>query len=169
MKRVATLALLFAVLAPLTATSANADVLKATGVMTASKGWTVTLSIPKVTMRTGSSMPATLTIVNKTKHSVSVSGCEVDGIFTVGIGNAKVPYAPINGDVACSTRLHVGSNVFHERIYATYMSCGGGQGSPKCDPSIPNLPVGVYGTVVDWPAGIPFIAKPGSLTIWVTK
>ena len=169
MKRLVSMFLLIAVLAPLAAAPATADIAYATGVMTASKGWTVTLSIPKVSMRTGSSMSATLTIVNKTKHSVNVNSCGVDGTFTVGIGNAKVPYAPINGDVACSTRLHVGSNVFHERIYATYMSCGGGQGSPKCDPSIPKLPVGVYHTVVDWPAGIPFIAKPGSLTVWVTK
>ena len=120
-------------------------------------------------MRTGSSMSATLTIVNKTGHSVFVGGCEVDGTFKVGIGNARVPFSPFDGFETCSTKLHVGSNSFHERIYATYMSCGGGPGSPKCGATPPKLPVGVYHTEVDWPLGIPFIAKPGSLTVWVTK
>jgi hypothetical protein len=114
-------------------------------------------------------MPATLTIVNKTGHSVSVSGCAVDGTFEVGIGNAKVSFSPFDGLVACSTRLHVGTNVFHERIYANYQSCGGGSGQPKCGPTPPKLPTGNYRTVVGWPLGVPFIAKPGFLFVTVTK
>ena len=169
MKRLTTMFLLIAFLVPLAASPANADLLRATGVMTASKGWTVTLTIPNVTMRTGTSMPATLTIVNKTGHSVSVSGCAVDGTFEVGIGNAKVPFSPFDGLVACSTRLHVGTNVFHERIYATYQSCGGGKGQPKCALTPPKLPTGVYRTVVGWRLGVPFIAKPGFLFVTVTK
>jgi len=172
MKRLATMFLLAAFLMPFATSQANADplngdVARATGVMTASKGWTVTLTIPGVFMRAGSTMPATLTIVNKTGHSLRVSGCPRTGTFSMGIGNSEAPYSPVDGAVYCSTSLHPGSNVFHGRIKATYMSCPGAS-KMKCGPSLPDLPIGVYHTAVQWPVGAPMIAKPGSLTIWVT-
>jgi len=167
MRRVVIATLLVLIGVPLASQGASADLARVTEVVTSSKGWVVTLSIAKTSLRAGSSMPATVTIVNKTGHNVRVEGCASDETFAVGIGNAKVPYTFFSGAVACVTTLHEGSNVFHERIVATYQICGG-QGNPACGPGSPKLPTGRYHTVVAWVSALPSIPKPGALWFTVT-
>jgi hypothetical protein len=168
MKRFAVATLLVAIGLPIATQGASADLLRATGVSNSSKEWVVTLTIAKTSLRTGSSMPATITIVNKTGHNVKVEDCASDETFAVGIGNAKVPYIVFSGAVACVTTLHTGTNVFHERIVATFQVCGG-QGNPACGPGMPKLPTGRYRTVVSWVSATPSIPKPGTLWVTVTK
>ena len=170
MRRIAIAALLVAVGVPLTAQGASADIARATGVVTASKGWVVTLSIAKTSLRSGSSMAATITVDNKTGHAVKFVGCPGDQVFAVGLGNAKVPYQGISSSVACLSTLHRGANVFHERVYATYQVCGGSTNLPcPSGGGMPGLPTGRYRTVVFVPKVTPTMPNAGTLWVTVTK
>jgi hypothetical protein len=167
MKRLLASVLLSASLGgPLVATQASASQNVAHNVTTSSKGWAVTLAVSKTTVRTGTKFSATITIVNRTGHSVTVQGCQPNFDFSVELANAKVPYQGLSGAVACSTQLRVGSTVIHAPITAVYSACGG-QGQPSC--SNPDLPVGTYHTVVNWPTGNPHIPEPGRLYINVIR
>jgi hypothetical protein len=171
MKRFVAATLLVAAMLPLAASVSVAGASSATSVTTSSKGWVVTLTIAKSSLRAGSSMPATLTIVNRTGRVVKMGGCQVDANFVIGIANAKVQYEPISGAVGCWTDFHTGTNVFHEFIAASYNWCGG-QGGPKWgkNPTVaPKLPTGHFHTVVEWfgtPSSMP---KPGILSVSVAK
>lgn len=171
LKRSLTAALILALTLPLTAQQAGAQVSRATAVTTSSKGWVVTLSIARVALLTGSSMSATLTIVNRTGHSVRVPSCETDAIFVVGIGNSSVPYTPVSGAIVCSTTLRSGATVFRESISASYQHCFQNGDKPACGKvgTMPALPPGSYHTVVDWPTAPPGIRKPGILWIQVVS
>jgi len=135
-------------------------------VTTSSKGWTVTLAVSTTTVRSGGKSSATITIVNRTGHPVTVDGCLTNFDFSISLVNAKVPYLGINGGVACSTKFRVGRTVIHSQVVAVYSSCGG-PGQPSC--GNPNLPVGTYHTVVNWPTGAPQIPQPGRLYITVVR
>lgn len=167
MKRFVSAVLLAASLGgPLVATQAGASQNVAHAVTTSSKGWAVTLAVSKTTVRTGSKFSATITIVNRTGHSVTVQGCQSNFDFSIGLANAKVPYQGVSGAVACSTKLRVGKTVIHTTVTAVYSSCGG-QGLPSC--ANPGLPVGKYHTVVNWPTGTPHVPQPGRLYITVVR
>jgi len=167
MKRLVSAVLLAASLGgPLVATQAGASVHSTTVVATSSKGWLVTLAVAKTTVHTGAKFSATITIDNRTGHSVTVQGCQSNFDFSIGLANAKVPYQGLSGAVACSTKFRVGSTVIHTPITAVYSSCGG-QGLPSC--ANPGLPVGKYHTVVNWPTGTPHIPQPGRLYITVVR
>jgi hypothetical protein len=128
---------------------------KATSVTARSKGWTVTLSIGASTVKTGATLPATLTFVNKTGHKLRVSGCETDATFGVGLAKPGTPYSPISGVVACWTTLRPGTTVLHRTIYAG-LATGG------------NLPTGRYHTAIEW-AGTPRqLPHSGPLYVTVT-
>lgn len=169
-KRLAIALLLVAMGVPLAAQAAPADILRATGVVTSSKSWVVTLSIAKTALRTGSSMSATITVRNRTGHDVKISGCPGDQVFVVGLGNRKVPYAGISSGVACSSTLHRGINIFHERVRATYQVCGG-SGNLPCPSGggMPDIPPETYHTVVRLPITTPTMPKAGILWVNVTK
>lgn len=170
MKRFAIATLLVAMGIPFATQGASADLVRATGAVTSSKGWVVTLSIAKTTLRAGSSMAATITVLNRTGHTVKISGCPGDQIFVVGLGNAKVPYAGISSSVACFSTLHRGANVFHERVRATYQVCGGTDNLPcPAGGGMPSLPTGRYHTVVELPITTPPMPKTGTLWVTVTK
>jgi hypothetical protein len=170
-KRIAAIGLVGSLFATVVSSALGADVSHATGVTTSSKGWVVTLSIAKWNLPTGSSMAATLTIVNRTGHVVRVPSCQTNAIFVVGLGNAKVPYEPISGTIVCSTTLTEGTNVFCDRISAAYQQCFRSGGVPACGPggTMPGLPPGFYRTVVEWPSSPPFIRHPGTLWVTVTR
>jgi hypothetical protein len=170
-RRLVVAALVGALVAPAVASVAGADIFKGTGVETSSKGWTVELDIASWTLRSGSSMNATLTIDNRTGRGVRLSTCLNNGAFTMGIGNARAPFQAMNGAMVCSMVLHPGRNVFHERIRATYSACAPSGDLPRCGPhrSMPGLPPGIYRTVVTW-EGLPStIPRPGLLLVSVTR
>src|ERR1022692_4477925 len=130
---------------PLAVAQAGASVHSTTVVATSSKGWLVTLAVAKTTVRTGTRTSATITIDNRTGHSVSVWGCINNFDFTIGLANAKYHYQGLSGAVGCSTTLRKGANVFHEWVTAEYTSTTRAMN--------PDLPVGTYHTVVNWPTG----------------
>ena len=167
MKRLFAVVLLSASLGgPLTAVQADASRNVPHVVTTTSRGWEVTLAVSKTSVRTGTTSSATITIVNRSGHSVTVDGCLNNFDFSISLVNAKVPYSGFNGAVACSTTFRVGRTVIHTQVVAVYSSCGG-QGQPSC--GNPNLPVGAYHTVVNWPTGAPHIPRPGRLYIAVVR
>lgn len=167
MKRLVVAALLAVSLGgPLVASQAGSSQNVARVATTSSKGWVVTLAVAKSTMRTGARLSATITVVNRTGHSVMVEGCQPNLDFFIELASAKVPYQDLSGWVACSTTLRRGTTVFHAQIIAAYSSCGG-PGPPSC--ANPNLPVGTYHTVVIWPSGTPHIPEPGRLYISVVR
>lgn len=151
---------------PLVASQAGASQNVARAVTTSSKGWAVTLAVAKTTVRTGTRLSATITIVNRTGHSVTVEGCQPNLDFFIELANAKVSYQSLSGLVACSTTLRRGTTVIHAQIIAAYTACGG-PGQPSC--ANPNLPVGTYHTAVIWPSGTPHIPEPGRLYISVVR
>ena len=126
---------------------------------TTSEGWIVSLAVPKSTVRTGTSIPATITIVNRTGHSTNVEGCLPNFDFFVVLVNAKVPDQNMSGAVACTTQLRKGTTVIHTQINAIYPS--------TIKATNPDLPVGMYHTVVNWPTGPAHIPRPGRLYIKV--
>ena len=120
-----------------------------------SKGWTVTLSIGADWVKTGATLPATLTFVNKTGHKLRFGGCETDATFAVGLAKAGTTFSPISGTVGCWTTLRPGTTVLHRTIYAG-LTTGG------------NLPAGRYHTAIEW-AGTPRqLPHPGPLYVTVT-
>lgn len=149
----------------LAAQSGEAGVAAAVGksVTTTAPGWSVTLSVAKVSVRAGHTVPATLTITNKTHHSAKVYSCAANGVYGIKIENARIPEHPITGLVGCSSTLRPGRNVFHKRIRAIYESCS--ENNPPCPAP---LPAGVYHTVLNWPTFSAHVPKPGVLTITVT-
>ena len=170
MKPTAIAALLVMIGVPLAVQGASADNLHATRVATSSKGWFVTLSVARTSLRTGSSMAATFTVDNETGHAVKFGGCVDDQVFAVGLGNAKVPYPGIASSVACFSTLHKGLNVFHEHVWATYQICGASTG-PSClsGGGMPGLPPGRYHTIVRVPHVAPTMPNSGTLWVTVTK
>ena len=144
---------------PLAVVQAGASGHSTTVVATTSKGWLVSLAVAKTTVRTGTSIPATITVVNRTGHSATVEGCLPNFDFFVVLVNAKVPYQDLSGDVACSTPLRRGTTVIHTQINAIY--------SATTTAMNPDLPIGTYHTVVNWPTGPAHIPEPGRLYIRV--
>jgi hypothetical protein len=170
LKRTVAAALTVAIGVPLAAQGATANSLRTAKVVTSSKGWVVTLSIPRTTLRSGSSMDATITVDNRTGYAVKFVGCVGDQVFAVGLGNAKVPYPGIASSVACWSTLHRGANVFHEHVWATYQVCGGSTNLPcPAGGGMPGLPGGRYHTVVRVPHVTPTMPNMGVLWVTITK
>lgn len=135
-----------------------------------SDGWTSVVAISKSSLRSGSSLAATVTVINRTGRTVDVLGCPSDSIFTAQLGNAKIPNRAIISDVLCRSPLHPGKNVFHFSVAASYDSCGV-FGTPVCARNgvQAKLPVGTYQLNVSWPLTTPSIPKPKTLSVSVTK
>jgi hypothetical protein len=132
-----------------------------TVVATTSKGWVVSLAVAKTTVRTGAKLSATITIVNRTGHSATVEGCLPNFDFFVVLVNARVPYQDLSGAVACSTTLRRGTTVINTQINAIHAATTRAMN--------PDLPVGTYHTVVNWPIGPAHIPEPGRLYIRVVE
>ena len=167
MKRLVAAALLaVSIGGPLSVAQAGAAGHSTTVVVTTSKGWLVSLAVARTTVRTGTTFSATITIDNRTGRSATVEGCRSNFDFSVKLANAKVPYQGLSGAVACSTKFRVGNTVIHVPVTAAYSACGG-RGQQAC--TNPDLPVGKYHTVVNWPTGTQHIPQPGRLYITVVR
>ena len=124
-------------------------------VTASSKGWAVTLAIGRPTVKAGTKLPATLTIVNRTGHKLRFEGCEIDATLDVGLAKPGTPYSPISGVVGCWTTLRPGTTVLHRTIFAE-LATGG------------NLPAGRYHTVIEWESTPHQLPHPGPLYVLVT-
>jgi hypothetical protein len=134
----------------------------------ASKEWTVTVRLARTSTRAGTPIPVTVTVLNKTAHKLSGSGCP--GVnFLMGVTNAKVPN-PIPVTLAlCSFSITPGVHVFHTKVITTYEGCGG-NGVPKCGnpPKLRALPAGTYHTQTIWPELGKDFPKPQKFTVTLT-
>jgi hypothetical protein len=117
--------------------------------------------------KAGTSIPARVTVDNRTGHSVVIVGCP--GIdYEIVAGNSKVPNTPGIPTVLCESKMSPGLHVFHTKVLTTYMGCGG-EGFPLCGnpPKLLPLPDGTYHTQLILP-GSPSMPKPRALAITLT-
>jgi hypothetical protein len=130
-----------------------------------SKGWTVAVWVARTTTKSGTTIPATITLDNRTGHRVEFTGCP-GVVFTIVVGNAKVPNRPVIATAFCGSKMTPGVHVFHTKVLTNYQTCGI-NGSPKCgNPrKLPALPTGTYHTYVIWPGTMPALPRPASVTI----
>ncbi len=131
-----------------------------------SKDWTVTLWVARTSTRTGTTIPATLTIDNRTSTSLYAWGCPVDGTYIAYIHNAKATSAPFDGAVACESKLSPGVHVYRSTINTTYQICGG-TGNSACGnpPTMRALPIGTYVTGVVLPNSVHALPQPKGISI----
>jgi hypothetical protein len=111
-------------------------------VSASTKDWSVTLWVARTPTKAGTTIPATVTVDNRTGHRVEITGrtftnCEVL------VGNAKVPNLPIIPTILCASSMSAGVHVFHTKVQTTYQRCGG-EGTAHCGnpPKMSALPVG---------------------------
>jgi hypothetical protein len=106
-----------------------------------SKDWTVTIWVARTSTKVGTTIPATVTVDNRTHHRVEITGC-AGVIYEIVVGNSKVPNSPIVPTVLCTGTMDPGTHVFHTKVLTTYQTCNG---SLNCgDPAQPSaLPAGV--------------------------
>ena len=133
-----------------------------------SKEWTVTLWVARTSTRAGTSIPATVTVDNRTGHRVVVSGCR-GVVFEMDLGNAKIPNPIAVTTAECSSSMAPGVHVFHTKVLTTYEGCGG-NGLPKCGnpPKMSPLPAGTYRTQTVWLGAKPALPTPRPITITLT-
>jgi hypothetical protein len=134
-------------------------------VTAASKGWTVELWVARTTTRAGTTIPATITLDNRTGHRVEVTGCP-GVIFTIVASNANVPNRPVIAAEYCGSAMTPGIHVFHTKVLTDYQTCGI-KDSPRCGSprKLPALPAGTYHTYVIWPTAMPTLPRPASVAI----
>lgn len=132
------------------------------------KNWTVTLWVARTSTRAGTSIPAMVTIDNRTGHKIFASGCP-GVVFETDLGNSKIPN-PLSITLAlCGLSVVPGVHVFHTKVITTYDGCGGTT-SPKCGkpPRMSPLPAGTYHTQTVWLGAKPSLPTPQSITITLT-
>ena len=133
-----------------------------------SKDWTVTVWVARTSTRAGTTIPATVTVDNRTSRRISFSGCP-GTIYELILGNAKVPNSPVIATVLCLGKMTPGIHVFHTKVQSTYQVCVV-RGTPPCgNPPKPSpLPTGTYHTQIVLPDAKPSLPTPRPLTITLT-
>jgi hypothetical protein len=131
-----------------------------------SKDWTVTLWVARTSTKPGTSIPATVTVDNRTNHRIEILGCPGTD-YEIIAGSSTVPNSPVIPTVLCSSEMSPGIHVFHTKVQTTYVSCGGGAGSPPCGkpPKLTSLPRGTYRTQLTLPGAEPSLPIPRALNI----
>jgi hypothetical protein len=132
------------------------------------KDWTVTIWVARTSVKAGTSIPATVTVNNRSGHRINIEGCP--GVnYEMVAGSVKVPNSPVIPSVACSSTMSPGIHVFHTKVQTIYMVCGGG-GNPSCGqpPRFSPLPAGTYRTQIVLPNARPALPTPHALTIFLT-
>ena len=133
------------------------------------KYWTVTLRVSRTSTVAGTTIPATVTVDNRSGHRVEVTGCTGTD-YEILVGNAKVPHSPIIPTVLCTSWMGAGVHVFHTKVQTMYESCGG-QGVPRCGtpPAMSPLPTGTYRTELVLPTSKYPLPTPHPLTIQLIR
>jgi len=131
-----------------------------------SKNWTVTVWVARTSTKAGTTIPAIVTVDNRTGHRVEVNGC-AGVIYKIVVGNSKVPNSPVAPTVLCTGTMAPGTHVFHTKVLTTYQTCSG---NLNCgDPAEPSaLPRGTYHTQVVLPDAKASLPTPRPLTITLT-
>jgi hypothetical protein len=131
-----------------------------------SKDWTVTLWVARTSTKSGTSIPATVTVDNRTNHRIEIVGCPGTD-YEIIAGSSTVPNSPVIPTVLCSSEMSPGVHVFHTKVQTMYVSCGGGAGSPPCGklPKLTALPTGTYHTQLILPGAERSLPMPRALTI----
>jgi hypothetical protein len=131
-----------------------------------SKYWTVTLWVAQTSTKPGTSIPATVTVDNRSGHRVEIVGCPFTD-YEIIAGSPTVPNSPDITAQLCTSELSPGNHVFHTKVQTMYVGCGGGAGSPPCGklPKLTALPVGMYQTQLILPGARPSLPMPRALTI----
>jgi hypothetical protein len=133
-----------------------------------SKDWTVTLWVARTSTKSGTSIPATVTVDNRTNHRIEIVGCPGTD-YEIIAGSSTAPNSPVIPTVLCSSGMSPGVHVFHTKVQTTYVSCGGGVGSPPCGkpPKLTALPRGTYHTQLILPGAEPSLPMPRALNITI--
>jgi hypothetical protein len=158
---VSVIALVLGLLSSVASAAPNGQSVSAT-----SKDWTVTVWVARTSTKAGTTIPATVTVDNRTDHRVEVTGC-VGTIYKIVVGNSKVPNRPVIPTVLCAGTIGPGAHVFHTKVVTTYQTCSG---NLNCgDPAKPSaLPSGTYHTQVLLPGAKASLPAPRPLTITLT-
>jgi hypothetical protein len=128
--------------------------------------WTVTLSVARTSARPGTSIPATLTVDNRSGRPIDIVGCPGTD-YEIVAGSSKVPNSPVIPSVLCTSKIGPGLHIFHTKVQTMYVSCGGGAESPPCGhpPKLSPLPVGVYHTQLILPGATSPLPVPRAFSI----
>jgi len=133
-----------------------------------SKDWTVTVWVARTMTRAGVSIPAIVTVDNRTGHSAVIVGCPGTD-YEIVAGNSAVPNNPGIPLELCSSKMGPGVHVFHTKVLTMYMGCGG-EGNPPCGrpPKLSPLPAGTYRTQLILPGAKHSLPIPQPMTITLT-
>jgi hypothetical protein len=131
-----------------------------------SKDWIVTLWVARTSTKSGTSVPATVTVDNRTHHRIEMVGCPGTD-YEIIAGSFTVPNNPVIPTVLCSSVMSPGVHVFHTKVQTMYVSCGGGAGRPPCGkpPKLTPLPPGSYHTQLILPGAEPTLPMPRAWNI----
>jgi hypothetical protein len=137
-----------------------------------SKDWTVRVWVAATTVKAGTDIPATITIVNHSGHAILGGSCP-DAAYLMNVGNAKIPNNIVVPTPSCkATHFSRGTYVFHLKVWTIYEVCSGSSQSqhlPRCPKNGHGapLPSGTYRTNVVLPKfkGLP---TPKPITIRLT-
>src|SRR5579863_10786115 len=114
--------------------------------------WTVTLWVARTSATAATSIPATVTVDNRTDHRTELDGCP-GIVYKIALDNARHPN-PLTIPLSfCGSWMSTGVHVFHTKVQTVYQGCGGG-GTPPCrnPPRISPLPAGTYRTELLMPS-----------------
>lgn len=130
------------------------------GAHSTAKPLVVTIAVSRTVVSSGTVIPATVTLINRTDHSLQVGGCPQD-LFKMTVGNTSVPNNLILQAVFCEWSLAPGTHVFHTDVTTTYQRSAA-QGR------FPALPAGTYRTEIGLLDNSDFLA-PAPITIHLTN
>lgn len=102
------------------------------------------LWVARTSTRAGTTIPAIVTVDNKTGRRIEISGC-TGVIYEILVGNSKVPNSPIIPSVLRVSKIGPGVHVFRTKVQTTYQECGS-LDTPRCGnpPRMSPLPAGTY-------------------------
>ncbi len=131
---------------------------------------TATVTLSSTTIVAGSSIPATVTITNRTGHDLKEGGCV--RLFNVDLSNETIKPTVEWPDCLTVFTIPTGTSTYPVTVATTYHGCGNGppQGDvPTCLPggTMPPLPPGTYqATLYQHPI---IAATPPPITVTLTQ
>lgn len=132
-----------------------------------SKDWKVTVWVSRTSTKAGESIPATVTVDNRTGRGVFITGCPGTD-YEIVAGNSSSPNKPVIPAVLCASKMSPGVHVFRTKVLTKYVNCGA-KGSPCGQPpKLPPLPYGTYRTQLVLPTSAFPLPMPPPLTITLT-
>jgi hypothetical protein len=133
-----------------------------------SRDWKVTLWVARISTKVGTTIPAIVTLDNRTDHRVTISGCP-GTTYEIALDSQRVPNEPIIPSVLCIGSITPGIHAYSTDVQTGYQTCGIPD-TPSCGkpPKIPMLPAGTYRTELLLPSAAHLIPTPKALAITVT-